>query len=383
MRILLLGAGMMARAIAYSLAGKRELGSVVVADREVSRAEEIARFVGDGRLLPAELDVRDASALRRALDGTTVVVSAVPYFHNLALAEAAVEAGAHFCDLGGNNYIVAAELALDSQARAREVTVIPDCGLAPGLVNILAADVIRGFDAVDSVEIRVGGLPQKPRPPLDYEIVFSPHGLINEYMEMATVIEDGRVAEVPSLTDCEPIAFPPHFPRLEAFHTSGGSSTLPQTLLGRVRNLNYKTIRYPGHAEKVKAIADLGFFDAAPRWVGGAEVVPRELAVELLAERLSSGEPDLVLLRVTACGTKGGQPVSACYEMIDRHDPATGLSAMMRTTGFPIAEIAYLLATGAIGVRGAIPQELCVPVGPFLAGLRVMGLEIERNPPLA
>ena len=379
MRILLLGAGMMAKAIAYSLATKSELDSIAVADREAGRAEAIARFVGDRRVVPVVLDVEDAPALRRAMAGAAVVISAVPYFYNLVLAKAALDAGAHFCDLGGNNSIVEAELALDGKARAQGVALIPDCGLAPGLVNILAADAIQGFGDVESVEIRVGGLPERPRAPLDYQIVFSPHGLINEYMERSTVIEDGKTAEVPSLTGWEEIAFPPLFPSLEAFHTSGGSSTLPQTLLGRVRNLNYKTIRYRGHAEKVKTIADLGFFDTAPRSIGGMEVVPRELAVQLLAERLSFGEPDLVLLRVTARGTMGDQPLAVRYEMIDRHDPVTGLSAMMRTTGFPIAEIAYLLATGGITARGAIPQELCVPVAPFLEGLRALGLRIERT----
>ncbi len=379
MRILLLGAGMMARAIAYSLATKDEVDSVVVVDREAGCAEAIARFVGDRRVVPVALDVEDAPALRRTLAGAAVVISAVPYFYNLKLAKAALEAGAHFCDLGGNNSIVRAELALDGEAKTRGVAVIPDCGLAPGLVNILAADAIQGLGDVESVEIRVGGLPERPRAPLDYQIVFSPHGLINEYMERSTVIENGKTVEVQSLTGLEEIAFPPLFPSLEAFHTSGGSSTLPLTLLGRVRNLNYKTIRYRGHAEKVKTIADLGFFDTEARSIDGTEVVPRELAVRLLTERLSFCEPDLVLLRVTARGTKAGQPLAVRYEMIDRHDPVTGLSAMMRTTGFPIAEIAYLLATGAITARGAIPQELCVPVAPFLEGLRALGLRIERS----
>jgi len=151
-----------------------------------------------------------------------VAISAVPYFFNLSLAEAAVESGVHFCDLGGNNRIVAAEFALDAKAKEAGVTLIPDCGLAPGLVNILAVGAIDGLEAVKSVEIRVGGLPQKPHPPLDYQIVFSPHGLLNEYMEPATVIQNGKVAEVPSLTGWEEIAFVPPYDRLEAFHTSGG-----------------------------------------------------------------------------------------------------------------------------------------------------------------
>jgi lysine 6-dehydrogenase len=378
-KVLLLGAGMMARAIAYSLARRDAIEEIVVADRERSRAEGIAEWLSDRRVVPQRLDVSARRLVCRAMEGHAVAISAVPYFFNLSLAEAAVEAGVHFCDLGGNNRIVAAELGLHERAKRTGVTLIPDCGLAPGLVNVLAADAIRGFERVDSVAIRVGGLPQRPRPPLGYEIVFSPYGLVNEYMEASTVIVDGRIVEVPSLSGLEEIAFPPLYEDLEAFHTSGGSSTLPQTLLGRVRNLDYKTIRYRGHLEKVKAMADLGFFDLEPRTIDRTKVVPRELAVSLLAERLSFGEPDVVLLRVTASGEKEGRKVEVRYEMIDRHDSATGLSAMMRTTGFPIAEVALLLATGEITARGAIPQELCVPADRFLDGLRGQGLSIART----
>jgi len=378
-KVLVLGAGMMGRAVAYSLARREAIEEIVVADRERSRAEGVADWLRDRRVVPLRLDASAPRLVRRAMEGHAVAISAVPYFFNLALAEAAVEAGVHFCDLGGNNGIVAAELALHERAKARAVTVIPDCGLAPGLVNILAADAIEGMERAETVEIRVGGLPQRPRPPLDYQIVFSPHGLLNEYMEPATVIDRGEVVHVPSLSGVEEISFPAPFDRLEAFHTSGGSSTLPKTLRGRVQDLNYKTIRYRGHAEKVRAMAEMGFFDEEPRSIGRTQVVPRELAVDLFAERLSFDEPDVVLLRVTARGRKAGREVVVRTEMIDRFDERTGLSAMARTTGFPIAGIAFLLATGAIAARGALPQETCVPAGPFLDDLRVQGLAIERS----
>lgn len=378
-RILLIGAGMMGRAIAYDLVRREGIDEILLADRELGRAEAIADWVRDRRIVPRRLDVSARRAVREAMEGCTVAISAVPYFFNLSLAEAAVESGVRFCDLGGNNRIVTAELALDEKAREAGVTLIPDCGLAPGLVNILAADAIKGLEEVDSVQIRVGGLPQNPRPPLDYQIVFSPHGLLNEYLEPATIIREGRVAEVHSLTGLEEIAFPPPYENLEAFHTSGGSSTLPQTLLGRVKNLDYKTIRYRGHLEKVRAIADLGFFDEEPRSIEGTKVVPREMAVCLLEEHLSFNEPDVVLLCVTARGRADDRDYEVRYQMIDRYDKETNLSAMMRTTGFPIAQIASMLATDQITTRGAIPQESCVPSEEFLNGLRARGLAIERT----
>ncbi len=378
MRIILIGAGMMGQAIAHYIASHDDVDEIIVADRELSRAERIAQRLRDTRIVPRRLDVSAPGAVREAMQGSDVAISAVPYFFNLNLARAAVESGVSFCDLGGNNRIVAGELALDEQAREAGVTIIPDCGLAPGLVNILAAAAVEDLDTAESVSIRVGGLPQHPRPPLGYQIVFSPHGLINEYMEPSTVLRDGEIVTVPSLTEPEEISFPSPYDRLEAFHTSGGSSTLPQTLHGRVRNLDYKTIRYPGHLEKIRAMADLGFFDNEPQQIDGVDVVPRLLAVHLLRERLSFDEPDVILLRVSARGTSAGTPIEIRYEMIDNYDESTGLSAMMRTTGFPIAQIALMIARGEITARGAIPQETCVPAEVFLAGLIDHGLKIDR-----
>jgi len=379
MKIILIGAGMMGQAIAHYLASHDAVDQIIVADRELSRAERIAERLRDTRIVPRRLDVSAPRAVREAMEGSNVAISAVPYFFNLSLAQAALESGVSFCDLGGNNRIVAGELALDAQARAAGVTIIPDCGLAPWLVNILAAAAVEDLDSAESVSIRVGGLPQHPRPPLGYQIVFSPHGLINEYMEPSTVLRDGEIVTVPSLTEREEISFSTPYDKLEAFHTSGGSSTLPQTMYGRVKNLEYKTIRYPGHLEKVKAMADLGFFDNDPQQIDGMDIVPRSLAVHLLREHLSFDEPDVVLLRVSARGTLDGEPREIRYEMIDNYDASTDLSAMMRTTGFPIAQIALMIACGEITSRGALPQETCVPTQPFLSGLLAHGLRIERT----
>ncbi len=376
MRILVIGAGMMGRAIAYDLLRHPEVSKLVIADRERTRAEAIVDWLRDRRAVPVRLDATAPRAVRETMAGCAVAVSAVPYFLNLGLARAAVDVGVHFCDLGGNPSIVDQELNLDDDANAAGVTVIPDCGLAPGLVNILTAAAVAALGGTaDEVEIRVGGLPQHPRPPLGYQIVFSPHGLINEYMEAAVILRDGKPTTVPSLTGIEEISFPPPYERLEAFHTAGGSSTLPHTMRGRVRNLDYKTIRYPGHVDKVKAIADLGFFDLAPVTIDGTEVIPRAVAVQLLQEKLTFGEPDVVLLRVTA---RTGDRVVR-YEMIDRYNEATGLSAMMRSTGFPIAEIAFMLANQEITTRGAIPQETCVPPDELISRLAARGLQIERT----
>ena len=189
--------------------------------------------------------------------GHDSVISCVNYWYNVELSKAAIETGANFCDLGGNNYVVDDQLALDEQARAAGINIIPDCGLAPGMVSVLAMHGASRFDEVDEIHIRVGGLPQDPRPPLDYQLVFSVEGLINEYIEVARVIRDGEIKTVDSMTELESLSFD-GFPPLEAFQTSGGTSTLPDTFLGRIRELDYKTIRYAGHCDKFKAMIDLG-----------------------------------------------------------------------------------------------------------------------------
>jgi len=378
-RILVVGAGMMGTAIAHDLTRRDDIDEVIVGDRELGRARALVERLASTRATAVQLDATAPRAVREAMDGCTAVISAVPYFLNAALARAAIDASAHFCDLGGNPEVVDAEFALDGDAAAAGVTIVPDCGLAPGLANILAAGAVRQLDHAKRVRLRVGGLPQQPRPPLDYQIVFSPYGLINEYAEPCSVVRGGVRQEVPPLTEIEPMAFDAPFDALEAFHTSGGSSTLPRTLANQVEDLDYKTIRYPGHARIVKALLDLGLFDSAPREVGDVEASPREMVAGLFAERMSFGEPDVVLLRVEATGTLSGRPTTVRYELVDRFDPETGLSAMMRCTGFPAAAVAHLLACGRIDRPGAHPQELVVPVDAYVGSLRERGLAIEHT----
>jgi lysine 6-dehydrogenase len=362
-RILVLGAGRMGLGAVHDLVSQRDVTEVTIADVDVTKARAIAdRF---DRTTAVHIDVRDQEAVIGLMRGHASAISCVNYWLNETLARAAIAAGTHFCDLGGNNDVVAAELALDREARAAGVNVVPDCGLAPGMVAVLVAHAAARFETLDSIRIRVGGLPQVPKPPLDYQLVFSVEGLINEYVEPARVIRDGKVTTVESMTEIESLDFPPPFGRMEAFQTSGGTSTLPETFFGRVRNLDYKTIRYPGHCAKFKAMIDLGLCSSDPVDVGGTRVVPRRLFGDLLVRHLPHDEPDVVLVRVEVSG--GGKTLR--YDIIDRHDPATGLSAMMRTTAFPATIVALMMARGQTTSRGALPQERCIPPELFLQEL--------------
>lgn len=367
----------MGRAVAYDLARSEGVDGITLADADAGRAEEARAIAASGKVGTALLDVDDGDAVAAAMEGHDVAVSCVPYRFNLELSKAAIEAGTHMCDLGGNNDVVRRQLCLDAKARRAEVTVIPDCGLAPGMATVLAADALRRMDRVAEIHIRVGGLPLEPSGPLDYMLLFNPAGLVNEYREAPVVIRSGEVRLAEPLGELEAIEFPEPFGRLEAFNTSGGTSTLPQTLLGKVQELDYKTIRYPGHRDKVKCMMDLGLFDEAPVAAGGVDVVPRDLTEALLAERLPREGDDVVLLRVRAEGVAEGRERTLTYTIVDRRDPATGLTAMQRTTAFPASIVARMLGSGEIDQRGVVPQELVVPTVRFIEEMERRGVQIE------
>ncbi|HYS53185.1 MAG TPA: saccharopine dehydrogenase C-terminal domain-containing protein [Thermoanaerobaculia bacterium] len=365
MNILVLGAGRMGHGAVYDLVRQPDVERVTVADAIAERAHRVASTIGDGKAVPVQLDVTNERAAIDLMRDHQAVLSCVVYKLNAGLARAALAAKTNFCDLGGNNDVVDAELALNDEAKRAGINIIPDCGLAPGMVALLVAHAAARFEKLDSVRIRVGGLPQDPKPPLDYQLVFSVEGLINEYIEPARVVRNGKITTIESMTEIEDIEFPPPFGRLEAFQTSGGTSTLPETFLGRVRELDYKTIRYRGHCQKFKTMIDLGLCK------GDA----RKMFSELLVRNLPADEPDVVLVRVEVEG--GGRTLR--YDIIDRYDPATGLSAMMRTTAFPAAIVALIMARGQTTSKGALPQERCIPPDLFMKELARRKVVVEEK----
>ena len=374
MNILVLGAGRMGLGAVYDLAKQPDVERVTVADMSLERAQEVAARVGK-KVTAAQIDCDDAKAVVELMRGHASTISCVNYWLNERLARAAIEAGTNFCDLGGNNSVVDAELALDADARAAGVNIIPDCGLAPGMVAVLVAHALERVENAEEVHIRVGGLPQDPQPPLDYQLVFSVEGLINEYIEPARVIRDGEIVEIESMTEIELLEFPDPFGRMEAFQTSGGTSTLVETYLGKVRELDYKTIRYPGHCARFKTMIDLGLCSSAPVDVDGTSVKPRRLLGELLIKNLPHDGPDVVLVRVEVAG--GGKRLR--YDIIDRFDPKSGLSAMMRTTAFPASIVALMMARGQTTSKGALPQERCIPPQLFMDELAARKIEVVES----
>jgi lysine 6-dehydrogenase len=378
MRFLVLGAGMMGSAAAYDLAHAAPDNEVILSDINLQKATRSAKTIGSN-VKPMRIDVNNHADLVKAMNGCWAVISAVTYSVNVQVTRAAIEAGVHLCDLGGNNDVVRRQLGLDADAKARGITILPNCGLAPGLINILAVSGAKQFDELDSIHLRVGGLPQHPRPPLNYQIVFSVEGLLNEYVEPADVIRDGQLKRIDSMAELETIRFPEPFGELEAFTTSGGLSTLTQYFSGKVKNLDYKTIRYKGHCDRFQTLLDLGFATSEPMMVGGSVKTNREFFADLLRKKLDFGDKDVVLARATITGRHGDAMKSLVYEFVDYFDNETSITAMMRTTAYPTAIIAMMLARGDIAARGVMPPELCVPGDALITELAKRNLKIRKS----
>ncbi len=387
MKILVLGAGRMGHGAVFVfdlIHNSPGVERVTVADFDLEKAQAVAAAVGTPRVGARQIDAANYADIVDLMRGHDSVISCVNYWYNVSLSKAAIETGANFCDLGGNNYIVDEQLTLNAEAKAAGINIIPDCGLAPGMVSILAMHGAARFDSVEEIHIRVGGLPLDPQPPLNYQLVFSVEGLINEYIELARVIRDGVITEVESMTEIESLEFD-GFPPLEAFQTSGGTSTLPDTFLGKIRALDYKTIRYAGHCEKFKTMIDLGLCSgeeialSEPEAVatGCPRITPRKVFGELLQRHLPADGPDYVLVRLDFVGKKDGEAKRLRYDLVDKQDEATGMSAMMRTTAFPASIIAQMMARRDVLSRGATPQEKAIDPDKFVAELDRRNIKIE------
>lgn len=381
MRMLVMGGGLQGSACAYDLLQNDDVQRVVLADLEPDALPPFLEpYRDDKRLERRRLDAQDHSAVDAAMQEMDACMNALPYYFNLDVARAAIEHGLHYCDLGGNTAIVFAQLELDVRAREQGVSAIPDCGLAPGMVNILAAAAIDALDEPDAVHIYVGGLPQQPQPPLNYQIVYSLHGVLDYYTTRSWVLRDGEPLEVDALSEVEPVEFDEPVGMLEAFHTAGGLSTMPWTHRGRLRTMEYKTLRYPGHAHIMSAIRGLGLLDDRPVEVDGRQVVPRNVFIACAEPRLRQPDGrDIVALRVEADGRHDGRTARVAFELVDVKDEATGISAMERTTGFSLSITGQLQVRGQVRGPGVRTPDQAVPHEPYIAELRARGIDVRRT----
>jgi lysine 6-dehydrogenase len=386
-RYLILGAGRQGTACAYDLARFGEADRIILADanrefaqKSVERLRRLLPVSTATRLDVLAVSVRDHAALVKALREASAVMSAVPYYFNPLVAKAAIEAAVPMCDLGGDIQVVQEEQRLSDAARTAGISIIPDCGLAPGINNLLAVYGMERLDETSSVQIRCGGLPRAPKPPLGYRLAFNLEGMLNNYFGKAYVLRNSQVTEIESFTELEEIRFPKPLGICEAFVTAGATSTCPWTFEGRLESYDYKTVRYPGHYEKISLLRDLGLLDRRPVSIKGASVVPRDLFVKVVGDKIAFPEDrDLVVLRVICRGRKNKSPAELVLDMLEFHDPATGFSAMERTTGFSTGIVAAMLARGEIKEKGVVPLETAVPAGPFVKELSRRGMAVKEK----
>lgn len=379
MRMLVLGAGLQGSACAYDLLQNDKVTEVRLADLNTGHLPHFLAPYSGKRLIPTPLDVRDKEAVSALMRESDAVMSAIPYYFNLDLAKLAAQAGVHFCDLGGNTDIVFEQKKLNDAAVEKGITIIPDCGLAPGMVNILSQYGIDQLDSVDEVKIFVGGLPQNPEPPLNYQIVYSLEGVLDYYTTLSWVVRNGKRAQVKALSEREPVKFAAPVGELEGFHTAGGLSTMAFRYEGKIPTMEYKTLRYPGHAQIMEAIRDLGLLELDPIDVKGARVSPRDVAVAAMGPRLTKeGGKDLVALRVTVKGKKDGKDKTVGFELVDFYDEEKGISAMMRTTGYSLSITGQMQASGEVKPAGVHTPDECIPAKKYIDELGKRGIKIRE-----
>lgn len=372
-----LGLGLMGSAICFDLLthdpSSNVLGFDINPKQRRSLTEKFFNFKSRFKSLPLTLKITDEIEKHSLIEvfrkhKVTVAIGAIDYRFNFFLSKLCIKAGCSYIDLGGNPTIVSLQKKLHSESKKADVTIIPDLGLAPGMVNIIASYGMSKFDELDECHLRVGGLPQKPTTLLKYQKIFSIRGLTNEYLEDAVIIRNRNKISIPSLSEHEFLEFPEPWGKLEAFQTAGGSSSLPELFENRINELTYKTIRYPGHYNFFRLLKEIGLL-STKNYPKNPSITPREVIEHYLAKYLPKGEPDVVLVRITITGIIDGQTKRHEYQVIDCMDLKTGYSAMARTTAFPTSIIAQFIGHGKITTRGVIPGETSIPFNDFIKEL--------------
>jgi saccharopine dehydrogenase-like NADP-dependent oxidoreductase len=376
LKVLVLGCGQIGSVIARDFAGSMKEAEVVVADRSAERAKETALRIGVGAW--TIVNAADYSNLLGVLRGFDLALVALPGDYGFRALRAAVEAGVNVLDV---SFSAEDPLELDGAAKEAEITVVPDCGVAPGLSNILVGQAASKLDFVRSAHVIVGGLPEYAVPPLGYTVTWSAEGLIDEYVRGARIVEGGRVVEVPALSGLEEIDFP-GVGRLEAFYTDG-LRTLLRTL-PHVESMWEKTLRYPGHVQKIELLKALGFFSEEAVEVEGAKVVPRIAAARILEKSLRKPEVgDILAMYVEVEGERHGREATFKYHLLDRFDEESGVTAMARTTAYTASIVAQKLAGGIIKDKGVIPPErLGMDEGLFeniISDLKIRGVTVTES----
>ncbi|MBN2556850.1 MAG: saccharopine dehydrogenase NADP-binding domain-containing protein [Anaerolineales bacterium] len=373
-KMTVLGTGLVGRAMVLDLAEDPHFG-VTAVDVRADALEH----------LPAGVQTRTADLsqpgdVQAALDDADIVICAVPGFMGYRTLETIIKAGRPVVDI---SFFSEDPFDLHAMAVANQVTAIVDCGVAPGLCNILAADAAAKLEQVERYRCYVGGLPVVRRWPFEYGAVFSPSDVLEEYLRPARFMVDGEIVIRPALSGRELIDFPT-VGTLEAFNTDGLRTMLTTY---PARDMVEKTLRYPGHAEIMSVFRETGFLDKNPVLVKDKAISPYDISAQLLRKHwtMLPGEQDFTIMRVEVTGTQGGESVSYRYDLLDRYDCARGITSMARTTGYTATLVARMLAAGRITEKGILPPEKLGADAPFFSELmdgyeqRGIKIHMEQN----
>ncbi len=376
----ILGAGMQGTAAAYDLAKFADANRILMGDVSLEQAEKACQRVNKltGKTLceAHAVDALSEASLETFLRDADIILSCVPYWMHPKIAHVAIANKTHFVDLGGNTDITLETLKLDQAAQNAGVTVVSDTGLAPGLVNSLGLWLIEQMDEVDSVKLYCGVLPQHPKPPFNYKLTFNIEGLVTEYDFEAVVLRNGEIVKVPTLAETEELTIDELGP-MEAFTTSGGTSTAPYTLKGRVKNYEYKTIRHPGHGFLISVFRDTGFWGREEVDVCGVPVRPLDVWHKVFGKYLDQfTDNDLCAVRAVGVGKKGGQDIRKQIDIFDRQCEETGFTSMERLTGFSMAIYAIDMAEGKMPA-GCLRYENAMTGTRFVDELQRRGIQLK------
>lgn len=380
MKIGVLGSGLMGKETARDLVLSEGVTTVGLADIDIERAQEVVNQLHSNKLTAYEVNASDQEQLESFMKQFDVIINALFYSFNEIVAKTAIKVGVGSIDLGGHiGNMTDKVLTLKEEAKEAEVTIIPDLGVAPGMINILSGYGASKLDKVNSIKLYVGGIPLRPEAPLEYNHVFSMEGLFDHYTDPSTIIRKGSLEEIPSLSEVEQIYFEKFGP-LEAFHTSGGTSTLLLSFPD-VDTLEYKTIRYPGHAEKFQLLVDLNLTRLDYEVdVHGQKVNPREVFLKVLDPIVDlKDKDDAVLLRVIVAGEKDGKKAIFEYEMVTTKDRENNVTAMARATANTISIVAQLIGNGTINKKGVYPPETIVPGDIYIKEMAKRGVHITES----
>jgi lysine 6-dehydrogenase len=354
------GAGLMGRVVVRDLVETEADAEVILCDVSDRLLREAVDLAGSSRVTARRVDVGDRSKTIEALRGRDVAIGALPHGMSLALVRSAVEAGTALVDLVGSE--PERRIALDGRAKESGCLIVPACGVAPGISNFCIGRGVELLDETQNGLIYVGGIPKRKRPPLFYETVYLMDSVLDACERRVPIIDGGRVITVEPLTGVESISFPEPVGELEAYYTDGLAS-LPLTMRAKIRNnLFEKTLRYPGHLDRMRFLKQCGLMSRDPVRLGETEVAPRDLLLEILGKHLELGpEGDILVMRVIVEGTKDGRPRKHVFELIDYFDPAKKHTAMGRTTGFTATCTARMIAHGEIPEKGVLfPEQIFI-----------------------